>query len=65
VIVATEPMDDDPGWRELESGQLLHVDPQLHVTVTTIIDGPPTHPLTVADLSGRAAASQAGPPAKR
>ena len=30
VIVATEPMDDDPGWRELGSGQLLHVDPELH-----------------------------------
>jgi predicted glutamine amidotransferase len=65
VIVATEPMDDDPGWRELGSGQLLHVDPQLRATVTTIADGPPAHPLTVADLTGRAAASQADPPAKR
>ena len=65
VIVATEPMDDDPGWRELGSGQLLHVDPQLHVTVTTIVDKPPAHPLTVADLTGRAAGSQAEPPARR
>jgi predicted glutamine amidotransferase len=63
VVVATEPMDDDPGWRELGSGQLLHVDPQLHVTVTTIVDEPPAHPLTVADLTGRAAGSQADPPA--
>jgi predicted glutamine amidotransferase len=63
VIVATEPMDDDPGWRELGSGQLLHVDPELHVTVTTIVDTPPVHPLTVADLTGHAARSQAGPPA--
>src|SRR6202044_2404919 len=59
VVVATEPMDDDPGWRELGSGQLLHVDPQLRVTVTTIVDRPPAHPLTVADLTGRAAGSQA------
>jgi len=65
VMVATEPMDDDPGWRELGSGQLLHVDPQLQVTVTTIVDGPPAHPLTVADLTGRAAGSQADPPAAR
>ena len=63
VVVATEPMDDDPGWRELGSGQLLHVDPRLRVTVTTIVDGPPAHQLTVADLTGRAAGSQADPPA--
>jgi predicted glutamine amidotransferase len=62
VIVATEPMDDNPGWRGLESGQLLHVDPELGVTITTIVDRPPAHPLTVADLTGRAAESQAGPP---
>jgi predicted glutamine amidotransferase len=65
VVVATEPMDDDSGWRELGSGQLLHVDPQLRVTVTTIAEGPPAHPLTVADLTGRAAGSQADPPATR
>jgi predicted glutamine amidotransferase len=63
VVVATEPMDDDPGWRELGSGQLLHVDPRLQATVTTIVDGPPAHQLTVADLTGRAAGSQADPPA--
>ena len=62
VVVATEPMDDDPGWHELGSGQLLHVDRELHVTVTTIIDTAPAHPLTVADLTGRAAGSQAEPP---
>ena len=26
VVLASEPMDDDPGWRALESGELLHVD---------------------------------------
>jgi predicted glutamine amidotransferase len=62
VVVATEPMDDDPGWRELGSGHLLHVDPQLRVTVTTVVEGPPAHQLTVADLTGRAAGSQADPP---
>jgi glutamine amidotransferase len=25
VVVASERMDDDPGWRELDTGELLHV----------------------------------------
>ena len=29
VVVASEPMDEDPGWRALQSGELLHVDPDL------------------------------------
>ncbi len=58
VIVATEEMDEDAGWRALESGQLLHVDAKLAATVTTIIDRPPAHLLTLADLDPRAAASQ-------
>jgi predicted glutamine amidotransferase len=29
VIVASERMDDDPGWREFASGELLHVDRSL------------------------------------
>jgi predicted glutamine amidotransferase len=58
VIVATEEMDEDAGWRPLESGQLLHVDANLDATVTTILDRPPAHLLTLADLDPRAAASQ-------
>ena len=59
VIVATEPMDADPGWRALDGGELLHVDGELGVTVTTVIDRPPVRQLTLADLDPRAAASQA------
>ncbi|WP_427017363.1 class II glutamine amidotransferase [Pseudarthrobacter sp. P1] len=29
VIIASEPMDPDPGWRLLEPGELLHVDGSL------------------------------------
>jgi glutamine amidotransferase len=65
VVVATEPMDDDPGWRALDSGQLLHVGPHLAVTLTTVVDRPPAHPLTLAELTGRAASSQADPPRAR
>ena len=59
VIVASETMDEDPGWRELASGELLHVDRELNVTGTTAVEAPPAHPLTLADLDPIAAASQA------
>lgn len=59
VVVASEPMDDDPGWRALGSGDLLHVDPDLNVTVKHVIDRPPADQLTLADLGERAASSQA------
>ena len=59
VVVATERMDEDPAWTALESGELLHVDPDLRVTRTRVIDTPPAHPLTLADLGITAAASQA------
>jgi predicted glutamine amidotransferase len=31
VVVASERMDDDPGWREVRSGELLHVGPSLEL----------------------------------
>jgi glutamine amidotransferase len=58
VVVATEQMDEDPGWRNLQSGELLHVDGALNVTSRIAVDGPPAHPLSLADLDPRAAASQ-------
>ena len=60
VILATERMDDDPGWGPLASGELLHVDSALTVTRRRAIEVPPTRPLTLADLEGRAAAAQRG-----
>jgi predicted glutamine amidotransferase len=65
VIIASEPMDEDPGWRALESGELVHVGPTLHVDSTIALDGPPAHPLTLDDLEPRAAAAQAPPPARQ
>jgi glutamine amidotransferase len=59
VVVASEPMDESPGWRELGSGELLHVDADLEVSVERVLERPPAHPLTLADLDSRAAASQA------
>jgi glutamine amidotransferase len=61
VIVASEPMDEDPGWRALDGGELLHVDGELGVRVTQVIDRAPARQLTLADLDSRAAASQTKP----
>jgi predicted glutamine amidotransferase len=59
VVIASEPMDDDPCWRMLESGELVHVDHALRVTSHKILAGPPAKPLTLDDLSAQARASQA------
>ena len=59
VIVASEPMDADPGWRPLAPGELLHVDPSLAVRSTIALPEPPAHPPTLQDLEARAAAAQA------
>jgi glutamine amidotransferase len=58
TVVATERMDEDPRWRPLAPGELLHVDGAQRVTGTVVLDRPPTHRLTLADLHPRAAASQ-------
>jgi predicted glutamine amidotransferase len=59
VVVASEQMDEDAGCRALAPGELLHVDGDLHVSVTRPLHSAPAHPLTLADLDPKAAASQA------
>ncbi len=56
VVVASEPMDEDPGWAPIASGELVHVDADLRVTRQLILPDPPAHPM---ELTGRAADSQA------
>ncbi|WP_410566829.1 class II glutamine amidotransferase [Amycolatopsis sp. cmx-4-61] len=60
VVVASERMDEDPGWQNLQPGQLLHVGADQVVTRRTVLEHPPKHPLTLDDLGGHAAASQQG-----
>jgi glutamine amidotransferase len=57
VVVASEPMDEHPDWRLLESGELMRVMPDLRCA-STMLDARPAQQLTVEDLSARAAASQ-------
>lgn len=58
VIVASERMDDDPAWRSLAPGELLHVGTDLRTERTIILPHPPAHPLSLSDLGADAAASQ-------
>ncbi len=58
VVFASEPMDDDPAWRLMDPGVLVHVDASLTVTNSMVLPDPPAQQLTLADLSGRAAAAQ-------
>ena len=58
LMVASEPMDADPGWRLLDPGELLHVDSGLAVETATLFPDPPRHLLDRADLDPRTEASQ-------
>jgi predicted glutamine amidotransferase len=62
VIVASEPMDEDPAWRLLEPGELVHVAPTLHVASSIVLDGPPARQLSLHDLAPDVAVAQAPPP---
>jgi predicted glutamine amidotransferase len=62
VLIASERMDDDPAWRLLEPGELLHVDTALRVHSTTPFRTEPRHLLTLSDLDATTAASQHAEP---
>jgi glutamine amidotransferase len=59
VVLASERMDADPGWRLLAPGELLHVGDALQLTTRRILEHPPARPLTLEQLSPTAKASQA------
>jgi glutamine amidotransferase len=59
VVLASERMDSEPGWRGLASGELLHVSDTLEVSSRQILEKPPRRPLGLDDLSARARSSQA------
>jgi predicted glutamine amidotransferase len=63
VVIASERLDADPGWRLLRAGELVHVPASLEVESRMLLADPPSHPLTLADLGERARASQATTPA--
>ncbi len=44
VLLASEPLDGDPGWQPLASGELLHIPHSLEVSRKMILDHPPVQP---------------------
>ncbi len=58
VVVASEVMDADPGWRAISPGELVHVGPTLETVTRMLIDTPPARPLSLQDLTKNARASQ-------
>jgi predicted glutamine amidotransferase len=62
VIVASEPMDGDPGWRLLDSGELLHITKDLALVASMPFRDRPAHQLSLDDLTATAAASQQATP---
>jgi predicted glutamine amidotransferase len=63
VVIASEKMDSDSAWRELRSGELVHVGETLEVTFERVLSKPPAKPLSLNDLSAHARASQTAHPA--
>ena len=41
VVVASERLNDHPGWKEIQSGELIHVSASLALTSTRLLDRPP------------------------
>jgi len=58
TVVASEPMDEDPHWRPLDPGELLHVAAGQRLTGRIAVPAAPSHQLSLADLHPQAAASQ-------
>jgi hypothetical protein len=65
-------MDDDPAWRRLDPGELVHIGADLSITISSPFRAVPAHLLQRADLEPGVATSQhpegagpgtAGPPA--
>ena len=55
TVIASERMDSSPGWRLLESGELVHVDSGLKVTTTIAVPDPPAQ---MMELTTEVAATQ-------
>jgi len=48
VVIASERISEEPGWEEIQPGELVHIGPDLKVDREPIVSGPPAHPLTLS-----------------
>ena len=58
VLLASEPMDDDPAWRPLGYGELLQIGPSLEISSSFPFEAKPRYQMTLDDLNPTAAESQ-------
>lgn len=58
VVFASERMDDDPRWRLIDPGELIHVDSALRLTSDLVLPDPPKYQIRRADLSAEVEAAQ-------
>jgi glutamine amidotransferase len=58
VVFATEQMDDDPRWRLIDPGELVHVDAGLQISRDLVLPDSPRHQLRREDLSVAVEAAQ-------
>jgi glutamine amidotransferase len=58
VVIASEPMGDDPGWQPIRPGELIHVDAGLRISREVVLPDPPAHQLRHEELNSVAAAAQ-------
>jgi predicted glutamine amidotransferase len=49
TVIASQPMDTNPLWRLLDSGELIHVDQHLNVTSTIAVPDPPAEMLVLSE----------------
>ena len=47
VVVASEKLDGEDGWRMLAPGELVHVGPDLNVHSTIAVPEPPARPVAL------------------
>jgi predicted glutamine amidotransferase len=55
AVIASEPLDESPRWRMLDSGELIHIDPELRVSSTIAVSRPPAQ---MIDLNAKEAVTQ-------
>lgn len=48
VVIASERINDEPGWEEIQPGELVHVGPDLEVDREMILSEPPAHPMVLS-----------------
>jgi predicted glutamine amidotransferase len=48
VVIASERISDEPGWEEIQPGELVHVGPDLRVDREMIAPGPPARPMVLS-----------------